>query len=254
MRIDVLTLFPEIFESPLKASLLGKAIEEGRLEVALTDIRDFAEDKHRTVDDAPYGGGPGMVMKCGPVYAAVESLRERNSLERVALLSPRGRPLDQGLVRELANAPDLVLLCGRYEGVDERVAQDLCTDEISVGDYVLSGGELPALTIIEAVSRMLPGVIGDFESVESDSFYGGILGAPQYTRPDVFRGVAVPDVLKDGNHAAIARWRRKEALRATLARRPELLEARSPEDEALLAELSEELDRAGRKMGPEARR
>jgi tRNA (guanine37-N1)-methyltransferase len=157
-------------------------------------------------------------------------------------------------VRELANAPDLVLLCGRYEGVDERVAQDLCTDEISVGDYVLSGGELPALTIIEAVSRMLPGVIGDFESVESDSFYGGILGAPQYTRPDVFRGVAVPDVLKDGNHAAIARWRRKEALRATLARRPELLEARSPEDEALLAELSEELDRAGRKMGPEARR
>ena len=254
MRIDVITLFPEIFESPLKASLLGKAIEEGLIEVVLTDIRDFAQDQHRTVDDAPYGGGPGMVMKCEPLYAAVESLRERNSLERVILMSPRGRPLNQGVVRELAAAPDLVLVCGRYEGVDERVAQDLCTGEISVGDYVLSGGEIPALTIIEAVSRMLPGVIGDFESVETDSFYDGILGAPQYTRPDEFRGMAVPGVLKNGNHAAIARWRKKEALRATLARRPELLKSSSPEDEALLVELNEESDGAGQENGPEARR
>lgn len=245
MRIDVLTLFPEILESPLKASLLGKAIEEGLLEVGLTDIRDFARDKHGSVDDTPYGGGPGMVMKCGPLYAAVESLREPNSLERVILMSPRGRPLNQGVVRELAEAPDLVLVCGRYEGVDERVAQDLCTDEISVGDYVLSGGELPALTIIEAVSRMLPGVIGDFESVETDSFYDGILGAPQYTRPFEFRGMAVPEVLKNGNHAAIARWKRKEALRVTRARRPELLKTSSPEDQALLAELNEESDGAG---------
>jgi tRNA (guanine37-N1)-methyltransferase len=254
MRIDVLTLFPEILESPLKASLLGKAIAEGRIEVGLTNIRDFALDKHRTADDAPYGGGPGMVMKCEPLYAAVESLRDRNSLERVVLLSPRGRTLNQSIVRELAAAPDLVLLCGRYEGVDERVAQGLCTDEISVGDYVLSGGELPALTIIEAISRMLPCVIGDFESVETDSFYDGILGAPQYTRPDEFRGMTVPSVLKNGNHAAIARWRRKEALRATVARRPELLQQSAPEDQALLVELNEEVDGAGLENGPEARR
>jgi len=246
MRIDVLTLFPEVFQGPLSASLLGKAIERGILEVGLTDIRDFTADRHRTVDDAPYGGGAGMVMRCEPLFGAVESLRGVNSLGRVILMSPRGRRLDQRIVRELAEAPDLVLICARYEGVDERVSRMLCTDEISVGDYVLSGGDLPALTLIEAVSRMLPGVVGDWESVATDSFYGGegsprgILGPPQYTRPPEFRGTEVPHVLREGNHAAIARWRRKEALRVTQTRRPDLLADCSEEDLALLAEIESE--------------
>ncbi|NIA14691.1 MAG: tRNA (guanosine(37)-N1)-methyltransferase TrmD [Nitrospiraceae bacterium] len=240
MRIDILTIFPEIIEGALKASLLGKAIEEGVMEVSVTDIREFATDRHRTVDDAPYGGGAGMVMKCGPLFAAIESLKPRNSLERVVLLSPQGRRLDQTVVRELASVPDFVLICGRYEGVDDRVRTGLCTDEISVGDYVLSGGELPALVIVEAVSRMLPGVIGNWESVTTDSFYGGVFGPPQFTRPPEFRGVSAPEVLLSGNHAAIRRWRRKEALRATRERRPELLSACTEEDRTLLAELDRE--------------
>ena len=241
MRIDLLTLFPEICSAPLEAGLLGKAIEAERMVVAVTQIRDFTEDRHKTVDDAPYGGGAGMVMQCGPLFQAVESLREHNSCARVVLMSPRGRRLDQALVKELAEAPDLVLLCGRYEGVDERVSEHLVTDEISIGDYVLSGGELAALVLIEAVSRMLPGVIGSWESVETDSFYAGILGPPQYTRPSEYRGWAVPEVLKQGNHAAIRRWRRKEALRITRARRPDLLMELSDEDNALLAELEDEM-------------
>ncbi len=240
MRIDILTLFPEILEGALGASLLGKAIKDGRLEVALTNIRDFARDRHATVDDAPFGGGPGMVMKCGPLFAAVESLSDRNSLERVLLLSPRGRRLDQAMVRALAARPDVVLICGRYEGVDERVAQSLATEEVSIGDYVLSGGELPALVLVEAISRMLPGVVGDWESVETDSFFDGILGPPQYTRPQEFRGMAVPGIVLGGHHAAIRRWRRKEALRATLRRRPDLLTNLTQEDESLLAEIERE--------------
>lgn len=241
MRIDVLTLFPELFDAPLRVSLLGKAIENGLLSVHTTNIRDFATDRHRTVDDAPFGGGAGMVMKCEPLAAAVESLRGVNSLERVILMSPRGRPLTQGFVRELAQGPDLVLIAARYEGVDERVSRSICTDEISIGDYVLSGGELPALVVIEAVSRMIPGVVGDWESVETDSFYNGILGPPQYTRPHEFRGMEVPAVLREGNHAAIRRWRRKEALRATLERRPDLLSGTlSDEDRALLGEIEVE--------------
>lgn len=250
MRIDVLTLFPEMFEGPLRASLLGKAIEEGRIEVVLTNIRDFAADRHKSVDDAPYGGGPGMVMKCEPLFEAVESLRGKNSLERVILLSPRGRPLDQQTVRALAQAPDMVLLCARYEGVDERVSQALVTDEISIGDYVLSGGELPAMVLIEAISRMIPGVVGDWESVETDSFYQGILGAPQYTRPPEFRGMEAPAVLREGNHGAIRRWRRKEALRATRARRPDLLKHCTEEDKPLLAEIEREASAAERENEP----
>lgn len=240
MRIDVLTLFPEIFEGPLQTSLLGKAVADGILTVALTNIRDFAADKHQSVDDAPYGGGAGMVMKCEPIFAAVESLRSVNSLERVVLLSPRGRRLEQAYVRELAAAPDVALLCARYEGVDERVSQSLVTEEISIGDYVLSGGELPALVLIEAISRMLPGVVGDWESVETDSFFAGLLGPPQYTRPPVFRDLEVPAVLREGNHAAIRRWRRKEALRATRARRPDLLINLTNEDQKLIAEIERE--------------
>lgn len=240
MRIDVVTLFPELFDAPLRSSLLGKAVEKGLLSVQCTNPRDFATDKHRTVDDAPFGGGPGMVMKCEPLFAAVESLRGTNSCERVILLSPRGRRLTQDIVRDLAQQPDLVLICARYEGVDERVSQGLCTDEISIGDYVLSGGELPALVIIEAISRMIPGVVGDFESVETDSFYDGILGAPQYTRPPEYRGMDVPAVLREGNHAAIRRWRRKEALRATKVKRPDLLENVKEEDWKLVKELENE--------------
>ncbi len=243
MRIDVLTLFPEMFAEPLKASLLGKAIESGILEVGYTNPRDFAEDVHRTVDDAPYGGGPGMVMKCEPLFAAVESLREVNTLKRVVLLSPRGRRLTQPILKEWAKAEDLVLICGRYEGFDERISDGLCTDEVSIGDYVLSGGEFPAMVIIDGLSRMLPGVIGDFESVETDSFYDGILGAPQYTRPPEFRGMDVPEVLRDGNHALIARYRRKEALRVTRLRRPELLENCSAADRELLNEIENDLER-----------
>ena len=224
MRIDVVTLFPELIEEAAKVSLLGRAQEQGLLTIACTNPREFTSDRHRTVDDEPFGGGAGMVMKCEPPFATVESLRGVNSLERVVLLSPRGRRLDQAKVRDLAQAPDLVLICARYEGVDERVSQALVTEEISIGDYVLSGGELPALVLIEAMSRMLPGVVGDWESVETDSFFNGILSYPQYTRPAEFRGMAVPAVLREGNHALIAQWRREEALKATRERRPDLLE------------------------------
>lgn len=240
MRIDVLTLFPAMFPAALQAGLLGKAIEAGLIEVAVTDIRDFAMDKHRSVDDAPFGGGPGMVMKCEPVFAAVESLRGKSSLERVVLLTPRGRRLDQGIVRDLAGSKDLVLVCGRYEGFDERIREGLGADEISIGDYVISGGELAALILIEAVGRMIPGVVGDWESVTTDSFYDGLLGAPQYTRPREFRGMAVPIVLLDGNHAAIERWRRKEALRKTRERRPDLISGLSDDDTKLLREIEVE--------------
>ncbi len=245
MRIDVLTLFPEVFDAPLKAGLLGKGIEAGLLRVVAANLRDFAPDPHRTVDDSPFGGGPGMVMKCEPLFAAVDSLREVNSLRRVVLLSPRGRRLDQALVKDLAQAPDLVLICGRYEGVDERVSQALCTEEISIGDYVIGGGEFAALVIIDAVSRMLPGVVGDWDSVVTDSFYDGILGPPQYTRPPEFRGMPAPEVLRSGNHPAIARYRRKEALRVTRARRPDLLASVSEEDRALLREIDREEKSSG---------
>jgi tRNA (guanine37-N1)-methyltransferase len=224
MRIDVVTLFPEIIQRVTGVSLLGKAISNGTLSVHCTNPRDFTTDRHRTVDDEPFGGGPGMVMKCEPLFAAVESLAPVNSLERVILMSPRGRRLTQPIVRELAQAKDLVLVCARYEGVDERVSQAIITDEISIGDYVLSGGELPALVLIEAMSRMLPGVVGDFESVETDSFYNGILGPPQYTRPAEFRGMEVPSVLREGNHALIKKWRHEQALQATRERRPDLLD------------------------------
>jgi tRNA (guanine37-N1)-methyltransferase len=223
VRIDVLTIFPEIFESPVRESLLGKAIEGGLLDVRVHDIRDHATDRHRQVDDEPYGGGPGMVMKPEPVFAAVEALGEGS--KRVLVLSPAGRRLDQAFVRELATAPWLVLICGRYEGVDERVVEGLPAEEVSIGDYVLSGGEVPALVVLEAVTRLVPGVIGREESHERDSFGpDGLLDHPQYTRPPEFRGMAVPEVLLSGNHAEIERWRRESALEKTRRNRPDLLE------------------------------
>lgn len=223
MRIDVLTIFPGIFESPLRESLLGKAIESGVLDVRVHDIRDSTTDKHRQVDDESYGGGPGMVMKPDPVFAAVEALGD--GPKRVLLLSPAGRRLDQALVRELAEEPWLVLVCGRYEGVDERVVEGLPAEEVSIGDYVLSGGEVPALVLLEAVTRLVPGVIGREESHERDSFGAeGLLDHPHYTRPAEFRGMAVPEVLLSGNHAEIERWRRAAALAKTRRNRPDLLE------------------------------
>jgi tRNA (guanine37-N1)-methyltransferase len=223
MRIDVLTIFPGIFESPLRESLLGKAIASGILDVRVHDIRDHATDRHRSTDDESYGGGPGMVMKPEPVFAAVEALGagERRSI----LLSPAGRRLDQALVRDLALERWLVLICGRYEGVDERVVDGLPAEEISIGDYVLSGGEVPALVLLEAVTRLVPGVIGREESHERDSFGpDGVLDHPHYTRPAEFRGMTVPKVLRSGDHAEIERWRREAALEKTRRNRPDLLE------------------------------
>jgi len=224
MRVDVLTLFPDILSGPLNQSILGRAIEQGLLTVNLVNIRDFADGVHRVTDEPPHGGGPGMVLKPEPVYRAVESLDSVNSLDRVILLTPQGRRLDQQVVCELAAVPDMVLICGRYEGVDERVRAGLATDEISVGDYVLSGGELAALVIIETVSRLIPGVVGEQRSVEDDSFSNGLLGHPQYTKPRKFRGMEVPQVLLSGNHEEIRRWRLKKALRRTLERRPDLID------------------------------
>jgi tRNA (guanine37-N1)-methyltransferase len=221
MRIDVLTIFPEIFDTPLQASLLGRAVDQGIAEVRVHDIREHTTDKHRQVDDESFGGGPGMVMKPEPVFAAVDALGE--GAKRVILLSPAGRRLDQALVRELATEPWLVLICGRYEGVDERVVEGLPAEEISIGDYVLSGGEMPALVLVEAVTRLSPGVVGRTESIERDSFEDGLLDHPHYTRPRAFRDLEVPEVLVSGDHAAIESWRREAALRKTRRNRPDLL-------------------------------
>jgi tRNA (guanine37-N1)-methyltransferase len=223
VRIDVLTIFPGIFESPLRGSLLGRAIAAGLLDVRVHDVRDHTTDTHRQVDDESYGGGPGMVMKPEPIFAAVEALEP--DPKRVLLLSPAGRRLDQALVRELAAEPWLVLVAGRYEGVDERVVDGLGAEEISIGDYVLSGGEVPALVVLEAVTRLVPGVIGREDSHERDSFgRDGLLDHPHYTRPPKFRGMAVPEVLLSGNHAEIERWRREAAREKTRRNRPDLLE------------------------------
>lgn len=221
MRIDVLTIFPAILEGPLRESLLGKAIEAGILDVRVHDIRDHAEGTHRQVDDEPFGGGPGMVMMADPVFRAVEALGE--GPKRVLLLSPAGRRLDQALLRELAAEPWLVLISGRYEGVDERVVEGIPAEEVSIGDYVLSGGELPALVVIEAVSRLVPGVVGTEASLTRESFEEGLLDHPHYTRPQEYRGLRVPDVLVSGDHARIEEWRRRAAEEKTRRNRPDLL-------------------------------
>jgi tRNA (guanine37-N1)-methyltransferase len=223
MRVDVLTIFPELFAPFLAASLIGKAREKGLLEVRVHDLRGFTEDRHRSVDDEPYGGGGGMVMTAPPWIRAVRAVSEERNPWRV-LLSPQGARLDDARVRELAGRGDLVLLCGRYEGIDERVRETVVDEEVSIGDYVLSGGELPAMVLIEALSRQVPGVVGFADSVANDSFREGLLDHPHYTRPPVVEGLAVPEVLTSGDHAAIRRWRDREALRATLAKRPDLLE------------------------------
>jgi tRNA (guanine37-N1)-methyltransferase len=235
MRFDIFTLFPEMFRGPLDASIIARARERGLLAVELHNPRDATTDRHHVVDDYPYGGGAGMLMKPEPLFAAVESVHAGGP---IILLGPSGRPFTQAIARELIREPAVTLICGHYEGVDERVRTYLATDEISLGDYVLTGGELAAMVVVDAVARLLPGVLAA-ESTTEESHTAGLLEYPQYTRPAEFRGWRVPDVLLSGDHGAVARWRRKEALRRTRALRPDLL-ARTPlsaQDEQLLREL-----------------
>jgi len=236
VRIDVFTIFPQMVEHFVDQSLLGRARREGRLDVRVHDLRSCATDPHRSVDDAPFGGGAGMVLMPEPVFAAVETVDPPRPL---LYLSPAGRRFDQAVARELAALEGFSLLCGRYEGVDERIREHLCDGELSIGDFVLSGGEVAAMVVVEAVARLVPGVMGNVASAEDESFSDGLLEYPHYTRPANFRGWTVPEVLRSGDHGRIARWRRAQALRRTLDRRPDLIEARggiSAEERKLLAE------------------
>lgn len=223
MRIDVITLFPQLIAGALEASIIRRAQDSGRVQLALHDLRGFSEDRHRRVDAAPYGGGPGMVMRPEPWFRAVEGLRERGLPGRAVLLTPQGAQLDQRLVRRLAAEDRLILLCGRYEGIDERVGEHLADEQISIGDYVLSGGEPAAVVLIDAVVRLQPGVLGSSESTVEESFSEPLLEYPHYTRPSEYRGWRVPPVLLGGNHTAIARWRREQRYERTRRRRPDLL-------------------------------
>jgi len=224
MRFDVFTIFPEVFTPYLGSSILQRAQDNGLVEFNIHNIREWATDKHHTTDDEPYGGGGGMVMKAEPIFNAVESVLGAPSTCRIILMTPQGRLFTQRVARELSEQPHLALLAGRYEGVDERVRKYLVTDEISIGDYVLTGGELPALVIIDAITRLLPGALGDAEAPHKDSHASGLLEHPHYTRPANFRGWEVPEILRSGNHALIDRWRREESLRRTWERRPKLLQ------------------------------
>lgn len=243
MRCEVITIFPDIFEAYWSESILKRAIGQGILTAKAHDLRDFTTDRHRTVDDYPYGGGAGMVMKPEPFFSAVESIKADGIDTLTIMLTPQGRTFNQEIAKELSGETRrLLFLCGRYEAVDERVRERLADMELSIGDYVLTGGELPALVIIDALVRLLPGALGDAHSAEEESFSWGILDYPHYTRPPEYRGLTVPEVLRSGDHREIARWRRKEALRQTLRRRPDLLERAklSKDDYRLLSEIKEE--------------
>ncbi len=230
MRIDVLTIFPQMFDAPFSFGIFKRAIEQNLISISVHNIRDYTHDKHHTVDDSPYGGGPGMVFKPEPIFEAVAAVKAQVTEEPevaeppVILLTPQGRLFNQQIAMELSGYRHLIMLCGHYEGIDERVVEHLVTDEISIGDYVLTGGELPALVLIDAVIRLLPGVLGSEDSVQEDSHVNGLLEYPQYTRPSVFQDWPVPEALLSGNHAQIARWRRQQVIRRTLERRPDLID------------------------------
>jgi len=235
MKFDIVTIFPAMVHAALAEGVVSRGIERGILDVRVHDLREHTTDRHRTVDDVPYGGGPGMVMKAEPLVKAVDTVkRERGTPNAVIVLSPQGRAFTQAEAARIAGLGHVVLLCGRYEGMDERVQELVAAEELSVGDYVLSGGELPALIVVDAVSRLVPGVVGDEQSVEADSFTRGLLDYPHYTRPAEFAGLKVPDVLLSGHHAQVRRWRKKAALVRTLDRRPELLEQAALDDEERL--------------------
>lgn len=242
MRIDIFTLFPAMFLGPLQDSILKRAQERGTLSILLHQIRDYAVDRHQMTDDLPYGGGQGMLMKPEPIFRAVESAIGTDPTP-IILLSPQGRTFTQEIAQELAQQPRIAFLCGHYEGVDERVREHLVTDELSIGDYVLTGGELAAMVIIDAVARFIPGVLGAANGAHDDSYTSGLLEGPQYTRPACFQNWAVPEVLRSGNHAKIAQWQHMMALRRTLERRPDLLdyETLSKQDQQLLAEIQQDL-------------
>lgn len=244
MIFDIFTIFPEMFTPYLEFSILQRAAQAGLIHVQLHDIRNWATDKHHTTDDTPYGGGGGMVMKPDPIFSAVESVLGSPPACPVILLTPQGRTFTQSVARELTAHSRLALLCGRYEGIDERVRQHLVTDEISLGDFVVTGGELPALIILDAISRLIPGVLGDPDGAEDDSHASGLLEYPHYTRPVVFRDWQVPDVLLSGNHAEISRWRRQQSLRRTALRRPDMLSnfPLTKSDQTFLSQLQHETD------------
>jgi tRNA (guanine37-N1)-methyltransferase len=245
VKFDIVTIFPRMVEAPLAEGIVGRAIARGLLDVRVHDLRSFTTDRHRVVDDVPFGGGPGMVMKPEPFFRGVESIRtERGTPGAVVLTSPDGATLTQRVAERLRGCAHVVILCGRYEGVDERVRAHLATEEISIGDYVLSGGELPALVIVDAIARLVPGVVGDEQSVACDTFSTGLLDFPQYTRPAEYEGQEVPAVLLSGHHREIERWRRRAALARTLERRPDLLAVADlgPEDRAILDELKKETE------------
>ncbi|MBF0528426.1 MAG: tRNA (guanosine(37)-N1)-methyltransferase TrmD [Deltaproteobacteria bacterium] len=247
MRFEVLTLFPGLFDSFLRESIMGKALTKGLFEVRLVNVRDYADDRHKTADDRPFGGGPGMVLKPEPLTRVINAVMNGRPCgrSRIILLSPAGTRLTQGKIRELSGYDHLVLVCGRYEGIDERVVETLIDEDISIGDYVLSGGELPAMVVMEAVARFIPGVLGKEESTREETFTNGLLEYPQYTRPRVFEGLEVPETLLSGNHAAIRTWRLKESLRRTLIRRPDLLSKieLTSDQESLLKDILSELNR-----------
>ena len=227
MRFDIITIFPEIFSGVFDFGIVRRAVEAGLIEIHLHDLRDYTDDRHRQVDDRPFGGGAGMVMKPEPLFRAVESVTNSEPSVSVALLSPQGRLFSQTIAGEYSEAGRLVLVCGRYEGVDERVVEHLITDELSIGDYVLSGGEIPAMVVVDAVTRLIPGALGCAQSAERESFSGGLLDHPQYTRPADYRGLKAPEVLLSGNHAEIECWRRRKSIEKTLRRRPDLIDNRA---------------------------
>lgn len=242
MKFDILTLFPPMFDGPLTESIIRRAVERGFVDISLHNIRDYATDRHRVVDDAPYGGGDGMVMKVEPLAACIEAVKAGRPAARVILTTPRGRRFDHDAARELAGCEELIIVCGRYEGIDERVRDLFVDEEFSIGDFVLTGGELAAMVMVDAVIRFIPGVLGSPGSAECDSFADGLLEYPQYTRPVEFRGARVPDVLLSGNHAEVARWRRQKALELTRRVRPDLLKGAelSSRDRGYLATLGRE--------------